>query len=112
MMAQQFADGLAIHILSHERARADRRRLLVDALRELVRREGLAGMTVLRGLEGYSLHGGTRTSGVLELADDLPIVIDIVDRTDRIERILPEVAAMVTQGVLTVVPVRLHMRGA
>jgi CBS domain-containing protein len=99
--------GLTVRILTHERARAGRRSV-IDALVDLVRRRKLAGITVVRALEGYTHHGGVRSSGVVELGDDLPLVVEIADRVERIEAALPEIAALVTAGVLTVTDARVY----
>jgi CBS domain-containing protein len=99
--------GLAVRVLTHEGARSGRQ-TVVDALMGLVRREDLAGITVTRALEGYSKHGSLRTSSVVELGDDLPLMIEIADRAERIEPLLPEIAALVSSGMLTVTDARLY----
>ena len=75
---------------------------LYRAIVERVREEGLAGATVLRGIEGFGASSVLHTTRLLELSSDLPIVIEIVDREDRIERILPVIDEMVGDGLLTV----------
>ena len=100
--------GLTVRVLTHERAHVGRR-LLVDAVLDLVRDKRLAGATVTRALEGLSDHGVLRQSSALEVGDDLPVVIEIVDRTDRIEPLLPEIAALVVSGALTVAETRLYL---
>lgn len=103
-----FVPGLSVRVLTHERARAGRHSV-VDALLELVRREHLAGVTVSRAAEGYSLRGGLRDSSVVELGDDLPQTVEIVDRAERIEEVLPAIASLITDGTLTVTEVRLFV---
>ena len=99
--------GLMVRILSHERVQAGQQRM-VDALYEVVRHNKLAGMTVTRAYEGVSKHGGMRTPHIVELGEDSPIVVEIVDRTERIEPVLSQLASLVTSGVLTVSDVRLY----
>ena len=77
-------------------------RSLADAIVEMVRAEGLAGATVTRGLAGFGAHSRIHTAHVLRLSEDLPIVIDIVDRPDRIERILPKLDEMVGEGLVVI----------
>ena len=101
-----FVAGLSVRILTSEGARAGRRSVM-DALVELVQRERLAGITVLRAVEGYSAHGGLHRSGWVDVSDDLPLVIEIVDRAEAIERVLPEITALLRHGVVTVSEVRL-----
>ena len=65
------------------------------------RRLGLAGATVLRGLEGYGAHSRLHTAKVLRLSEDLPVVIEIVDTEENIRGFLPELQAMVGGGLIT-----------
>jgi PII-like signaling protein len=75
---------------------------LYRAIVERVRAEGLAGATVLRGIEGYGASSVLHTTRLLELSSDLPIVIEIVDREDRIDAIVPVLDEMVGDGLMTV----------
>jgi PII-like signaling protein len=75
---------------------------LYEAIVERVRREGLAGATVLRGLEGFGAHSRLHTSRILRLSEDLPVVIEIVDSAEQIDRILPTLDEMVEEGMVTV----------
>jgi len=75
---------------------------LYRAIVERVRAEGLAGATVIRGIEGFGASSVLHTTRLLELSSDLPIVVEIVDREDRIERILPVLDEMIGDGLLTV----------
>lgn len=65
------------------------------------RERGLAGATVLRGLEGYGAHSRLHTAKVLRLSSDLPIVIEIVDTDEKIEAFLPEMDGAVREGLAT-----------
>jgi uncharacterized protein len=53
------------------------------------RRTGMAGATVTRGLMGYGATSRIRTARILDLSADLPVVVEIADREDRIDRFLP-----------------------
>lgn len=74
---------------------------LYEAIVERVRDEGLAGATVLRGLEGFGAASRIHTAKVLRLSTDLPLVIEIVDRPERIQKVLPALDEMVTGGLVT-----------
>lgn len=100
--------GLSVRILTHEGARV-RHDSVMRAIVAVARREGLAGVTVTRAVEGYSAHGGMRTANWADIADDLPLTIELVDRTERIEPVLPEIVALVGEGALTVTEVRLFV---
>jgi hypothetical protein len=69
---------------------------------EILRREGLAGATVLRGIEGFGKSSRLHTSHILRLSEDLPIVIECVDTADRIEAILPVLDEMIGDGLVTI----------
>ena len=65
------------------------------------RRRGLAGATVLKGFMGFGAHSRIHTAKLLELSQDLPIVIEIVDAPEKIEAFLPDLEQMVGDGLIT-----------
>lgn len=81
-------------------------RPLYEAIVLKAREAGLAGATVLRGLAGFGASSRLHTARVLRLSEDLPIVVEIVDKTERIEAILPELDDMVGEGLITLEQVR------
>jgi PII-like signaling protein len=89
---------------------------LYEAIVRKARKEGLAGATVLRGLEGFGADSRMHTAKVLRLSDDLPIVIEIVDKPERIQAFLPGLDAMVKEGMITLENVHIiayrHSRNA
>jgi len=74
---------------------------LYQAIVERVRREGLAGATVLRGIEGFGADSRLHTSRILLLSEDLPVVIEIVDTPEQIDSVVPILDQMVGEGMLT-----------
>ena len=58
--------------------------------------------TVLRGIEGFGAHSRIHTSRILRLSEDLPIVIEIVDRAERIDQVLPLLDEMIGEGLITI----------
>ena len=76
-------------------------RSLYEAIVLRAREAGLAGATVLRGLMGYGAKSRIHTAKVLRLSEDLPIVIEIADRADRIDAFLPVLDEMVADGLVT-----------
>jgi PII-like signaling protein len=76
------------------------------ALVEKAREEGLAGATVLRGMEGFGARSVIHTTRLLELSGDLPIVVEIVDAEDKVETFLSHVHEMVEDGLVTLERVR------
>ncbi len=81
-------------------------RPLYDAIVELLRREGFSGATVLRGVAGFGSASRIHTDKILRLSQDLPIVIEVVEGEDRIEKLLPQLDQMVTGGLITLEKVR------
>jgi uncharacterized protein len=75
---------------------------LFTAIVERCRAEGFAGATVLRGVEGFGAHSRIHTARILQLSEDLPIVVEIVDLAARIERLLPMLDKMVGEGLVTI----------
>lgn len=61
----------------------------------------MAGATVLRGIMGFGASSRIHTTKILSLSDDLPVVIEIVDREDRIDTIMPFLDETVTDGLIT-----------
>jgi PII-like signaling protein len=82
-------------------------RPLYDAIVERVRAEGLAGATVIRGIEGFGADSRLHTSRILRLSEDLPVVVEIVDTAERIDMVLPLLDEMVGEGMVTVEDVRI-----
>jgi PII-like signaling protein len=74
---------------------------LYQAIVLTLRREGLAGATVLRGIEGFGKSSRLHTAHVLRLSEDLPIVIECVDTAEKIEGILPKLDTMIGDGLVT-----------
>lgn len=74
---------------------------LYQAIVGLLRERGLAGATVLRGIEGYGAKAHLHTTRILQLSGDLPVLIEVVDQEDRVRAILPELDDMVSDGLIT-----------
>lgn len=65
------------------------------------REQGLAGATVLRGLEGFGAHSRLHTAKILRLSTELPIVVEIVDTEEKIQAFLPAVDDAIGEGLAT-----------
>lgn len=78
---------------------------LYEAIVMLAREKGLAGATVLKGVMGFGASSRIHTSKVLRLSEDLPVVIEIVDKPERIQSILPDLDAMIQEGLVTLEPI-------
>ena len=74
---------------------------LYKVLLELFREEGLAGATVLRGIAGFGKSSHIHTTTILRLSTDLPIVIEVADKRENIERIKPRLEGVIKKGLIT-----------
>jgi PII-like signaling protein len=63
---------------------------------------GLAGATVLRGVEGFGASNHVHTTRILSLSNDLPLVVVIIDAGEAIDAFLPELDALITEGLVVV----------
>jgi PII-like signaling protein len=75
---------------------------LYSAIVRRAHEEGLAGATVTQGSEGFGAHSRIHTTSILRLSEDLPIVIEIADKPERVAAFLPILDEMVTEGLVTV----------
>jgi PII-like signaling protein len=75
---------------------------LYEEIVRRVRDEGLAGATVVRGVEGFGASSHLHSARILRLSEDLPLVIEIVDTEEHIQRILPILDEMVADGLVTI----------
>jgi uncharacterized protein len=74
---------------------------LYEAIVLEARKRGLAGATVIKGFMGFGAHSRIHTAKLLELSQDLPVVIEIVDAPEKIEAFMPDLEAMVRDGLIT-----------
>jgi PII-like signaling protein len=79
---------------------------LYEAIVEMLRKEKFSGVTVLRGVAGYGGSSIYHTDKILRLSQDLPIILEVVESTERIEQMLPRLDEMVEGGLITLEKVR------
>jgi hypothetical protein len=72
---------------------------------------GLSGATVLRGPLGFGRHSRMHTVKLAELSSDLPLVIELVDTDEAIQRFMQEVDVLVQEGLVTLEKVRIVKYG-
>ena len=77
------------------------------------REHGVAGTTVIRGIEGFGAHSRIHTAKILILSEELPIIIEIVDTLEKIEAFLPVIDGVITEGLATIedVEIRFYRSG-
>jgi len=85
--------GMLLRVFIGEADRC-RQRPLYESIVRSAREQGMAGCTVLRGIEGFGARSVIHTAKILRLSEDLPLVIEIVDTEEKIRAFLPEVDAL------------------
>jgi PII-like signaling protein len=108
---RQEQDATLLRIFIGERMKHGGRPLH-EAIVTAAREAGLAGATVLRGVLGYGHSRHIETAKILDLSDDLPLVVEIVDGHARIEAFLPRLDEMMTSGLVTLEKARVVRYGA
>ena len=86
-------------------------RPLYEAIVIKARELGMAGATVLRGSMGFGATRRLHTAKILRLSEDLPLIIEIVDKKERIDTLLPHLEEMVTGGLVTLERVQVIFYG-
>jgi hypothetical protein len=98
-------NGLLLRIYVGESDRCEGHPLF-EAIVNEARRLNMAGATVLKGVMGFGASSRIHTTKVLRLSEDLPMVIEIVDKRERINLLLPFLDAHVKEGLITLEEVR------
>src|SRR5207253_1510346 len=89
-----------IYIGEQDKAAGSHRPLWEDLL-SLLRREGAAGATMIRGLAGFGAHSKLHVARLADLVPDLPVVVEWIDGPERVERLLPRLRELVRTGMIT-----------
>jgi PII-like signaling protein len=97
-------DQVLVRIYVGESSRWHHQPLYV-ALLERLREEGFAGATVIRGSAGFGARSVLHTASILRLSEDLPMVIEVVETAEHVERLKPILDEMVADGLVTLSPV-------
>jgi len=75
---------------------------LYQELIKKFKEEGLAGAAAITGVEGFGLNSRIKSSHIWQLSEDLPIIIEVIDKAEKIDEIIPIVKEMVREGLVTV----------
>jgi PII-like signaling protein len=104
------AEGYLLRIFVGESDRHGNRPLYESIVLQ-AREAGLAGATVLRGVMGFGKHSILHTAKILRLSEDMPMIIEIVDSFENIEKFLPVLDELIKDGLVTIEKVRvIHYR--
>jgi PII-like signaling protein len=105
-MAIQRIPGKRIRIFIGE-SRQWQSRPLYRVILELVQQHGASGATVLRGIEGFGPEHHLSSERLIDISENLPLVIEIVEKDEQVEILLPVLDQVVQQGMITVTPVEI-----
>jgi hypothetical protein len=92
-------EQVLLRVILSESREHDRRPLYRKIL-DVVREEGLAGATVFRGIAGFGHDRALHTIDLEVASQGLPIVVEVVDAPERIERVVPKLEALLAGGVM------------
>lgn len=82
---------------------------LYEALLLFLREQGFAGATVTRAIAGFGASARLHTGKVLRLSSDLPVIVEVVEREEKVQEILPELDEMIGGGLITLERARVIM---
>ena len=105
MTTPQFQEGRLLRIFLDEHDRTGLQPTYT-AVVEFLRKRGVKGATVFRGIEGFGGHGELHIAKVFSWFPNLPVIVEVVDDADVLDALMPELEAMVREGLLTHEPVR------
>ncbi len=72
------------------------------------RSDGMAGATVVRGFEGFGAHSRMHTAKILRLSQDLPIIIEIVDSREKIQKFISSIDKTIEEGLVTIEDIEIY----
>lgn len=97
---KQTGEGLLLRIFVGESDKVEGKPLY-QAIVEKAKQDGMAGATVLKGFMGFGANSCIHYAGILRLSEDLPVVIEIVDEENKINRFLQEIESWISEGLVT-----------
>lgn len=99
-----------LRVFVSERARFGGRPLY-EAILVRARELGLSGGTVFRSVMGFGRFTELRRPGLLEIAEDLPLLVEIIDEADKIDGLLGELETMIAHGLAVLDDVEIALFG-
>jgi PII-like signaling protein len=100
-------NGSLLRIFISENSRCEGKSLYEWIARQ-AQQHGLAGVTIVRGMEGFGSHKEIHSSKMLDMSFNLPIIVHIVDTAEKIEAFVNLLDSVIDEGLITIQPV--HMR--
>ena len=101
------SEGYLLRIFIGESDRRDGK-LLYEWIVLKAREAGLAGATVMRGMMGFGAHSRLHTFKIERLSQDLPIIVEIVDTREKLEKFLALIDKEIEEGMATLEEIQIH----
>lgn len=101
-------EGYLLRIIVGE-AQRFKKKPLYEWIVVTARSQGIAGATVYRGVMGYGANSRIKTSSILRLSEDLPVIIEFVDTQEKLERLLDQLDPHLTGGLVTMQHLNIRM---
>lgn len=101
-------EGYMLRIILGENSRNEGKHLyewIVIKAREF----GIAGATVTRGMMGYGANSRIKTTSILRLSEDLPVIIEIIDSKEMLENFMELIDPFISEGIVTFEKMQIHM---
>ena len=73
------------------------------------REQGVAGATVVRGMMGYGANSRIKTTSILRLSEDLPVIIEMIDTKEILEEFLEIINPVLKEGLVTFEKMHIRM---
>lgn len=74
---------------------------------EFCKKNGIAGATVFRGILGYGKSSIIHKAGILSFSSDLPILVEVIDCEEKINKVLPHLSGLIKDGLITLEKVKI-----
>ena len=94
------SEAVLLRIFIRESSKYDGKPLYKHLI-ELFKKKGLAGATVIRGIEGFGKGGHIQTTSILRRSDDLPLLIEVTDLKEKIDGVKPILDEVIKEGLVT-----------
>jgi PII-like signaling protein len=85
---------------------------LYTAIVHAARVAGLSGATVVKGIEGYGAHSVVHAARIVDMSSDLPLVVEIVDSSEKVRAFVPALKELLDEGMMTIESVAIIYRNA
>ncbi len=93
-------EGVLLRIFIGESDKHDGKPLYKQIVHK-AKEDNLAGATVLRGMMGFGANSRVKSTSILRLSEDLPLVIEVIDFEDKIKAFLPILDELMDDGLVT-----------